>query len=166
MILPRARLRLIPPPVKRLLAQLGVTPADGEDASLLARLAPPPPPGPERAWLAEVEARLDAYAVDRRDVARARRSIEHAIDRLARRHRLASVARETALAERVRRLHEWLLHGGVPQERVLGVPWFAAHAGISCLQQQISTHAAIFNANTQYSTMALNFNADVKDIDL
>jgi bacillithiol synthase len=145
MILPRARFRLVPPAAQRLLQQLGIAPADAEDAGLLARLAPAAPPGPERTWLAELEARLDGYAGDQRDVKRARRSFHHAIDRLARRHRRAALARDTTLADRVRRLKEWLFPGGAPQERVFGVPWFAAHSGITSLRREILTRSLIFN---------------------
>jgi uncharacterized protein YllA (UPF0747 family) len=131
LIIPRARFRLIPPAVKRVLDQLKLVPADAEDPGLFARLAPTPPPGPDLSWAAELDVRLDGYPGLPRDVARARRSIHHALARLERRHRHAALQRETTLADRVLRLQEWLFPGGVPQERVHGVPFYAALAGIT-----------------------------------
>jgi uncharacterized protein YllA (UPF0747 family) len=150
MVVPRARFRLVPPPVKRLLEQLQIAPADAEDPQLLARLAPPAPPGPNLSWLAEVEARLDAYEAplgpsQRRDTARARRSLRHAMERLERRHRHAALQRESALGDRVRRLQEWLFPGGVPQERVHGVPFYAALAGIEALREAILSQVDVFH---------------------
>jgi uncharacterized protein YllA (UPF0747 family) len=136
LVIPRARFRLITPPAKRLLEQLQLKPADAEDAELLARLAPPAPPGPNASWTAELDARLDAYG-DNSDVARARKSIRHAMARLERRHRHAALQRETTLAERVCRLQEWLFPGGAPQERVHGVPFYAAVTGIDRLREDI-----------------------------
>jgi bacillithiol biosynthesis cysteine-adding enzyme BshC len=148
MIVPRARFRLIPPAARRLLSQLAVTPTDAEDAQLLSHLAPPAPPGPDASWLAELEARLDAHA-DKRGAERARRSLHHTMARLERRHRTLALAKETTLAERVRRVQEWLFPGGVPQERVFGVPWFAAHAGIDSLREMILAAIDVLNPSVK-----------------
>ncbi len=143
LVIPRARFRLIAAPARRLLDQLGLQPADAEDAELLTRLAPPPANGPERSWSAELESRLDQLLAQnsdenlRKDVTRARGSIRHALERLERRHLKAAVTRDHTLAERVRRLQAWLFPGGAPQERSEGVAWFAAHVGCAELRRAV-----------------------------
>jgi uncharacterized protein YllA (UPF0747 family) len=153
MYVPRARFRLIPPPVRRLLDQLQIAPADAEDPALLTRLSPPAEAGPARAWLAELEARLDGWTPPdeklRQDAARARATVRYAIDRLERRHRRANAARDTTLAERVLRLQGWLLPDGEPQERVLSAAWFAAYAGCDRLRRAWLDNVDLFDPSVK-----------------
>jgi bacillithiol synthase len=137
LVVPRARFRLVPPPVRRLCEELGVQPADAEDPELAARLARPSGEFPNPSWLAELEARLDGISNDARGVARARRSIHHALTRLGERQRRLAAERDAVLVERVRRFAAWLSPGGLPQERALGVAWFAAYAGPSVLAERV-----------------------------
>jgi uncharacterized protein YllA (UPF0747 family) len=137
LVVPRARFRLVPPPARRLCVELGVQPSDAEDPELAARLAKPSGPVPDLSWLAELETRLDGIAGDARGVARARRSIHHAITRLGERQRRLGAERDAVLVERVRRFAAWLHPGGAPQERALGVAWFAAYAGPAALAARV-----------------------------
>jgi bacillithiol biosynthesis cysteine-adding enzyme BshC len=169
LVAPRARFRLIPHEARLLLDALGLAPADfdrGADAVravIAARLAPSaaaapdsalaaapaaalasaPASAPGPAWLAEVEARLDAYAAGPeasrdpaigRAVARTRAALRRNLAALARRHEHALLQRDGAAADRLARLTAWLrptVHGhSAPQERVYSFPWFAARAGV------------------------------------
>jgi bacillithiol biosynthesis cysteine-adding enzyme BshC len=168
LVAPRARFRLIPREARQLLDLLGLAAADldrGVDAvraQVAARLPALEgagggqagggdlPLAPGRAWLNEIEARLDAYAagpVAARDpsvaraIARTRAALRRNIDALARRHEHAVVARDGVAADRLARLTGWLrptVHGhAAPQERVYGFPWFAARAGARALVESV-----------------------------
>jgi uncharacterized protein YllA (UPF0747 family) len=137
LVVPRARFRLIPPAARRLLETLGLTPADAERADLVARVAPPSPGAPDTSWLAELEARLAGCGAEPRDVARARRSFTHALERLARRQQHAAALHADTAAGRARRLQAWLFPDGQPQERVESLAWFAAHAGPATLTARV-----------------------------
>lgn len=146
---PRARFRLIPPGARRRLQQLGLRPAEIERPrdALLHALAGArggeAAPGPH--WIAELEARLDAYAAGPgagdpalvRAAARTRESARRALARLERRHQRAVLAREQGLAERVTALQDWLWPGGAPQERVHALPYYAALVGPRALVERV-----------------------------
>ena len=153
LVIPRARFRLIPPAVHRLLAQLDVRSraCAEERPDLLSQLAPPVAGGPDASWLRELEVRFDEYAPPekhlQRDAERARASVRHALARLERRHRLSGSERDRTLRERVEKLQAWLCPGGLPQERVHGVAWFAAHVGPRALIEKIC--AAVDRCSTR-----------------
>jgi bacillithiol biosynthesis cysteine-adding enzyme BshC len=146
LVVPRARFRLIPPPVRRLLDALSLQPADAEQSRdrLLARVLPPAPDGPSSAWLAELEERLDGMNVHSviRAVDRTRATVRRALARLEGRWRRALEERERVTVERVDKLQTWLFPGGAPQERVHSFVWFAASAGPRALVDALVAAAA------------------------
>jgi bacillithiol synthase len=153
MVIPRARFRLVPPAASRLLSQLGVT-AAATETDLAARLAPGDPSAPSRAWLSELEARLDGYAPHApKDTERARASLRHAIDRLARRHQHHAKRRADTVAGRVARLQKWLFPDGQPQERVHGVAWYAAHTGPAALAARVRDAIDLFDPSVKDLTL-------------
>jgi bacillithiol synthase len=153
MVIPRARFRLVPPAASRLLSQLGVT-AAATETDLAARLAPSDASAPSRAWLSELEARLDSYAPSSpRDTERARASLRHAIDRLARRHQHHAKSRADTVAGRVARLQKWLFPDGEPQERVHGVAWYAAHTGPAALAARVRDAIDLFDPGVKDLTL-------------
>jgi bacillithiol biosynthesis cysteine-adding enzyme BshC len=144
----RARFRLVPPALASLLQKLGLRATDVEQPreSLLVRLAAPAgssaaDAGPSPAWLAEFEARLDAYLAatpsEARAVERTRQSMRRNLGRLQRRHERALVARDQTLTARVDRLQHWLWPDGAPQERVHAMPSYAALVGPAALVRTI-----------------------------
>jgi bacillithiol biosynthesis cysteine-adding enzyme BshC len=143
LVVPRARFRLIVPPVRRLLDALALQPADVEQPreKLLARLVRAPADAPSQAWLAELNARLDALAAAEpqlaRPIARTRGSVRRNLERLERRHARGMFEREATLIDRVTRLQDWLFPDGKPQERVHSFAPFAAHAGPRALARAL-----------------------------
>jgi uncharacterized protein YllA (UPF0747 family) len=127
--LPRAHFRLIPPFLRRALSELSLEPDDVESRDLLP---PHSPDAPNGSWLVELDARLDLLP-QHRDVQKARRSIQHAMDRLERRYRRAAAEKDAIFSERAKKLKDWL----PKQERIFGVAWFAAHSGIDALVEKI-----------------------------
>jgi bacillithiol biosynthesis cysteine-adding enzyme BshC len=145
LVAPRARFRLIPPIVRRLLDGLALAPADLELPldELEARVAPRDGTlAPEPSWLAELDARLDAFAAVaeprlQRDAARAKEAARRGLARLIRRHRHTLLARDATRVSRLSRLREWLAPDGKPQERVHSLAWFAAYAGPRALVERV-----------------------------
>jgi bacillithiol biosynthesis cysteine-adding enzyme BshC len=151
MILPRARFRLLEARTRKLLDRLGVGPADaalGEDA-LLARCRRRP--GPDEAeglgkrlrdgfdaLLAEVGPALAATGQDgEKTLLETRASVGRRIDKLTSRHREALLRKDRERLAEVRRLKALLHPGDAPQERVLGLPYFAARFGERVLLDKV-----------------------------
>jgi bacillithiol biosynthesis cysteine-adding enzyme BshC len=144
LVIPRASFMIVGPAARRLCRQLGIAPMDAgsprEDilAGLVARDgdAPPDPDvrlSPVRDALATALAdlRTDAAADPGFDrVARkAGEVIEQQIARLSTRVRRVVGEADTVQVSRLDRLRCMLWPGGMPQERALGLPWFAAQHG-------------------------------------
>lgn len=146
----RARFRLSDARTRALLAELQLQPADAERprAELLARLAQhaavpagveelPSPEALPAELTADLLARLEALAPAAialdpelaRALRRTRATVERAASRLARRYQRALLGRAQLHAARLDRLLAVLHPAGMPQERALGVPWFAARVG-------------------------------------
>lgn len=65
------------------------------------------------------------------------RSVENAIDKLVQKVQRIQLNQDQALVERVRRLQAMLFPDQKPQERIFGLPYFAARYGLSRLKQLI-----------------------------
>jgi bacillithiol biosynthesis cysteine-adding enzyme BshC len=150
LLVPRARFRLVPHDVRRLLDKLGLSAADVEQPRepLLAQIAGAQQHdgAPGRTWLSELERRLDAMlptapALDSklpRAVERTRATVTRAIDRLARRYTRAQLARDDLAHVRLDRLRAWLFPDDEPQERVHTFVRFAAQVGLGALIDKIT----------------------------
>jgi bacillithiol biosynthesis cysteine-adding enzyme BshC len=146
LLAPRARFRLVPPALRKLLERLGLTPADVEQPreQLVRRLGPGPgvaaeEAAPGRAWLRELEARLDMLAVTGaapqlvRAVERTRATVVRALGRLERRHARLQLDNDATVAARLDRLQRWLFPDGEPQERAHSLLSYAAEIGPQAL---------------------------------
>jgi bacillithiol biosynthesis cysteine-adding enzyme BshC len=142
MFVPRARFRVLDARTQSLLSTLGLAASDVEVPAevLLQRLLPPPPALPpselERRLAEAVEPLLAEVPVtpgsDVEDaVQRTRKTFARAASRLAGRCARARLRSDAVLAARVERLQRALFPHGEPQERVLGLPGFAARFGVA-----------------------------------
>jgi len=144
----RPRFRLVTPPARRLLDELGLAPVDLdrprdalERQLSLRRGVDPHAPSPS--WAMELEHRLDLLdqrAADpglRRAAHRTRATVRRALERLERRHHRLALEREQTATDRLTRLSEWLRPDGAPQERVYSFPAFAARTGLDALVRTI-----------------------------
>jgi bacillithiol biosynthesis cysteine-adding enzyme BshC len=144
LLAPRARFRLVPSALRKLLDKLGLQPADVEQPREQLALRLPVAPGasdgeaaPSRAWIGELEARLDGLAARApaldpqlvRAVERTRATVLRALGRLERRHARAQLERDATAAGRLDRLQRWLFPEGEPQERVHSLLHYAASVG-------------------------------------
>ena len=162
LVMPRARFRCVDARARRLLAALKLSPDDlGRPADeLLARIAVQRPPdavdpaalknivddelAPRVAALtAAVELALPHLA---RAAERTHGSVMHALQKLTGRYARALLERDTTTRDRLQRLHDRLLPGGVPQERVYGWPWLAAQLGPEALK------GLVFDEMTRHGT--------------
>jgi bacillithiol biosynthesis cysteine-adding enzyme BshC len=155
LFVPRARFRVVEARTRSLLGTLGLTPAEVEASreALLERLLPPPPePSPqalERRLAEAVEPLLSAVeAPAGSDVAdavdRTRKTIARAASRLAGRYARARLRRDEVLAGRIDRAQRALFPLGEPQERVLGLPGFAARQGVAGFTALVLAHLEPF----------------------
>ena len=138
MLVPRARFRVIDARTRSLLATLGLTAAEVEVSTetLLRRLTPALTPELlERRLaeaidpiLAEVPTKPGSDTEDA--LKRTRATITRAITRLSGRYARELQRGDQTLTSRVGRLQSALSPHGEPQERVLGLPGFAARIGL------------------------------------
>lgn len=163
LFVPRARFRVVDARTRSLLGTLGLTAAEVEvpPAALLERLLPPPPePSPQalerrlaeavEPLLASVEAPAGSDLEDA--VARTRKTIARAASRLAGRYARARLQRDDVLAARVERAQRALFPHGAPQERVLGLPGFAARQGVAGFVSCVLAHLEPFGTDVQELT--------------
>jgi bacillithiol biosynthesis cysteine-adding enzyme BshC len=144
LVVPRARLRILEGRTRRLLDRLGLAPDDGgrpEDELLAvasgadpARLDPAALThallAPFDAALGEVRAKIEGLGPGvAAAVAKTRVMVAMAVSRLAGKVEKARLHQDQRLVHDVRRLRELLCPNGLPQERVYGLPYFAARYG-------------------------------------
>lgn len=145
-VVPRARFRIVDARMQALLARTGlaVNDLEADEATLLARVRRPADVDIERELLAPFlagHARVAASVApsDRVDKAlrRTKLSVERALGKLQ-----GAIARDAAYADSetvaaVRRLRDRLVPEGAPQERILGLPAFAARGGDRALVERV-----------------------------
>jgi uncharacterized protein YllA (UPF0747 family) len=134
MFVPRARFRVIDARTKSLLQKLGLTAADVESPALAKRLPTASGASPaliEKQLVEAVSPILDSLPAELADaVKRTRGTIARAASRLSGRYARSLQIADQTLNERVSRLQAALFPHGEPQERVLGLPAFAARFGV------------------------------------
>src|SRR5262249_16841110 len=158
-IAPRARLRVIEPATRRLLGQLGLSPADAElpREELVRRLAAAqtefPKPDDLRGRLLDSLLRalddMDAMSLDpslHDPIKRTRETIEHAAQRLLDRYARALTSRDEIAGARLDRLQTALAPGGVPHERFLPLPPLLARHGVRAFTQRVLESIRPFDA--------------------
>ncbi len=144
LIVPRARVRIIEARTRRLLDRLGLVPDDGgrpEDELLAVASGADPARlssaavshallAPFDGALGEVRAKIEALGPGvGAAVAKTRATVAAAVARLAGKVEKARLHQDRELVDDVRRLQELLCPNGLPQERVYGLPYFAARYG-------------------------------------
>ena len=147
----RARFRCVDGATGTLLERLGISAADVEQPrdELLARIArhAPDDAATELQALSDgLQHKLSAFEGEpalAKAARRTRATISRAVARLIARHRRALVERDQIASRRIDRLQAFLFPGGTPQERVYGLPWFAARLGLDAFK------AAVFAAITK-----------------
>ena len=152
--IPRARFRVLDDRTRRWLGKLGLhpdevhVPRDALLTKLATRDAPEPLEMPESlearlmgAFSAELEqfagpmTALDPNLQDA--LQRTRGTVRVAVSRLTGRYRRALTRRDATAAERVDRLRTFLFPEDAPQERVLGLPYFACRIGARAFTRQV-----------------------------
>ena len=149
-VAPRARLRVIEHSTRKLLDQLGLTPAEVEKPreELARKLASAqtefPPPDEWRRRMLEPLSRaldeLDALNVDanlRDPIRRTRETVEHGVSRLLDKYARALASRDEIAGGRLDRLRAALLPEGIPQERFLSLPPLLARHGVREFPQRV-----------------------------
>ena len=156
LVVPRARFLCVDARSRRLLGQLGLSTRDvltGDEASLVAKIAPARPPGaPDPESLAarvrqlveqagdlslEIAGALPADRNLGRAAARTRGTVAAALDKLLQRYGRTLSARDTVTADRLSRVRQALAPGGVPQERVYAWPSLAGRHGPAALHRAV-----------------------------
>jgi bacillithiol synthase len=146
LIVPRARFRVLDDRARRLLDKLGLS-ADDATAprdELLARLAAreagegfEPPEAIEARLLGAFASELARLgermaSVDpsfARAISRTDKTVRGGVSRLVARYGRAIAQRDRLTLERVDRLRSYLVPEGAPQERILGLPYYACRLG-------------------------------------
>lgn len=155
MVMPRARFRVVEPRVASLLQKLNLTPEQVEAPfeAVLARVAPVPPELTpellERRLLDAIAPVLDAVPELEDAVKRTRGTMARAASRLAGRYAAALRTRDETLVSRVRRLQSALFPHEEPQERVLGLPGFAARFGCVQFSSMVLRSVVPFSSSVQ-----------------
>lgn len=80
---------------------------------------------------------------------RTRGTVRVAVSRLTGRYSRALARRDGATAERVDRLRTYLTPNDEPQERVLGLPYFACHLGTRAFTQKVLDACVPFSGALQ-----------------
>lgn len=148
----RARFVAVEPRARRLLRKLDLSTADASLAEdeLLARCARRHPALPS-SLLESIDAALLEAAAPlggemEKALVRTRTSVRVALDRFAARHSAVCLRRDEALVEDVRKLRR-LLFPDAPQERILGLPHFAARWGGRAFAEAAIAVAEPFDAS-------------------
>lgn len=166
LVVPRARFRVLDDRTRRWLGKLGLQPdalnAPREEllTTLAARDATQPLESPQ-----SLEARLFGAVASELDrlndpllaldstlqdaLQRTRGTVRVAVSRLAGRYARALARRDGVTAERVDRLRTFLTPNGEPQERVLGLPYFACRIGTRTFTQQVLDACVPFSGALQ-----------------
>lgn len=150
MLVPRARFRVIDARTHSLLKTLGLTASEVEAPAeqVLKRLRPAAaeltPELLERRLADAIEPLLESVPAkagsDVEDaVKRTRKSIERAVSRLSGRYSRELQRGDSTLTSRLERLQRSLFPHGEPQERVLGLPGFAARHGLAGFTSLVMT---------------------------
>jgi bacillithiol biosynthesis cysteine-adding enzyme BshC len=164
LVVPRARFRVIDDRARRLLERLGLKPNDLDTPrdALLARLATQGAAeetpeavqarlfGAFASELERLEARMTALDPNLQDaVKRTRETVRVGVSRLVGRYARALALRDTVTTERVDRLRTLLQPNGEPQERVLGLPYFACRLGTRAFTQRVLDACVPFSGALQ-----------------
>ncbi|WP_164018913.1 bacillithiol biosynthesis cysteine-adding enzyme BshC [Pyxidicoccus trucidator] len=166
LVVPRARFRVLDDRARRWLGKLGLqpdelnTPRDELLTRLAARDATQPMEPPEA-----LEARLFGHFAAELDrlndsllqldpmlqdaLERTRGTVRVAVSRLTGRYGRALVRRDGVTAERVDRLRTYLTPNDEPQERVLGLPYFASRLGTRAFTQRVLDTCVPFSGALQ-----------------
>lgn len=142
LVVPRARFRLVDAKAARLLERLGLRPADAAkpEASLLAACRSTEHVGADDvrntlqaaldAALRDLTPRLESAGPEMtRALAKTRSTLERAAGRLAARYGTTLARSDQSLVDDVHRLKALLHPNDAPQERIYGVPVYAARLG-------------------------------------
>jgi hypothetical protein len=122
-------------PAEELLARIAVQrPPDAVDPAALRNIVDDELAPRVAALTAAVELALPHLA---RAAERTHGSVMHALQKLTNRYARALLERDTTTRERLLRLQDRLLPGGVPQERVYGWPSLAAQLGPEVLKRLV-----------------------------
>ncbi|MBZ4418428.1 bacillithiol biosynthesis cysteine-adding enzyme BshC [Myxococcus sp. RHSTA-1-4] len=166
LVVPRARFRVLDDRARRWLGKLGLrpdevnTPRDELLTRLAARDASQPLETPEAlearlfgAFASELDRLGDSLlALDpalQDALQRTRGTVRVAVSRLAGRYGRALTRRDGVTAERVDRLRTWLTPEDAPQERVLGLPYFACRIGTRAFTRQVLDACVPFSGALQ-----------------
>ena len=166
LVVPRARFRVLDDRARRWLGKLGLQPDEVSSpreellTRLAARDAPQPLEFPEAlearlfgTFAAELERlndpllQLDPTLQDA--LQRTRGTVRVAVSRLVGRYGRALARRDGMTAERVDRLRTYLTPNDEPQERVLGLPYFACHVGTRAFTRQVLDTCVPFSGALQ-----------------
>jgi bacillithiol biosynthesis cysteine-adding enzyme BshC len=166
LVVPRARFRVLDDRTRRWLGKLGLTadevgaPRDEVLTRLAARDATRPLEAPEAlearlfgAFAAELDRlndpllSLDPTLQDA--LQRTRGTVRVAVSRLTGRYGRALARRDGVTAERVDRLRTYLTPNGEPQERVLGLPYFACRIGPRAFTKRVLDACVPFSGALQ-----------------
>jgi len=146
LVVPRARFRILETRVEGLLQKLGMSADDVSrpHAELVAQIAAraadegfAPPESVERDLLASVIPQIERLGaamttVDpmfSKSVTRTQDAIREAVSKLVGKYQRGLAQRDQVTTERLERVRASLVPGGIPQERVFGLPYFAARYG-------------------------------------
>lgn len=152
LVVPRARLRLLEPSTRRLLARRHLTAPDVchpvDDVLARARAGGPDEPGGDAVSQRLLES-FDSTLRDLEPVLRkagggiekalgkTRGTVARAVGRLAGKYEKARLHRDADLMEDVLRLQGWLYPAGQPQERHYGISYFASRHGERAFVQRV-----------------------------
>lgn len=158
LVVPRVRIRIVGARERRLCEQLSIAPEDAMlprprllerigAASAATRSHGPAPEQLEEQLLAELRRGLGAFASTAealdpglaKAVARTLGSVTANVTKLGDRYRRVLATRDDAVASRVDRLRGSLAPDGGPQERVHGLPAYAARFGLAALRDAVDS---------------------------
>ncbi len=164
LVVPRARFRVVEEKTRRLLARLhlassdaarpqdellaaaGAADAEFPDSAEIAATLLPPFVSALAAWQDRSAPRAPGLE---RAFEKTRATVEMAVSRLGQKVDKARLRRDEGLIEDVRRLQSFLAPGGVPQERVYGLPYFAARYGDRRFVERVLSATRPFDAAEQ-----------------
>jgi bacillithiol biosynthesis cysteine-adding enzyme BshC len=164
LVVPRARFRVIDDRARRLLDKLGLSPDDAATPrdELLARLAArnagegfEPPEAVEARLLGTFASELARLAERTasfepnfaRALSRTDKTVRGGISRLVARYGRTIAQRDEVTRERVDRLRTLLAPQGAPQERILGLPYYACRLGSHAFTRLVLDACEPFSGN-------------------